>query len=135
MNDEVFPKLEGGFSDGEPAIREKTVIAVLHLAPRLSRANLDECVVMRHFSRLLRDEQPGIRTNTAVCLGKIARHLHYSTRQKVSERTHIFNGPSNLYLANISLKSCSSTRYNDVISLYTVHLLKGPPPGVLRQTA
>ncbi len=32
--DEIFPRLEGGFSDGEPAIREKTVIAVVHLAPK-----------------------------------------------------------------------------------------------------
>ena len=38
---------------------------------------------MKHFSRLLRDEHAGIRTNTTVCLGKIARSLHYSTRQKV----------------------------------------------------
>lgn len=69
--------------DQQPIIREKTVIAVIHLAPKLSFANLDEVVVMKHFSRLLRDEQPGIRTNTTVCLGKIARHLHYQTRQKV----------------------------------------------------
>ena len=38
---------------------------------------------MKHFSRLLKDEQAGIRTNTTVCLGKIARYLHYTTRQKV----------------------------------------------------
>ena len=38
---------------------------------------------MKHFSRLLRDEQPGIRTNTTVCLGKVARYMHPSTRQKV----------------------------------------------------
>ena len=48
-----------------------------------NQTNLDETVVMKHFSRLLRDEQAGIRTNTAVCLGKIARSLHYTTRQKV----------------------------------------------------
>lgn len=83
VNEEVFPKLEGGFMDGEPAIREKTVIAVVHLAPKMNRSNLDDNVVMKHFARLLRDEQPGIRTNTTVCLGKIARYLHYSTRQKV----------------------------------------------------
>ena len=75
---------------------------------RLGRQQLDDNVVQRHFPRLLRDEQPGIRcdfskkkmisphrfhkrnmsifafrTNTAVCLGKIAPHLHHSTRQKV----------------------------------------------------
>ena len=69
--------------DKEPIIREKTVIAMIHLAPKLNQTNLDETVVLKHFSRLLRDEQAGIRTNTTVCLGKIARSLHYSTRQKV----------------------------------------------------
>ena len=38
-------------------IREKTVIAVIHLAPKLTFTNLDETVVMKNFSRLLRDEQ------------------------------------------------------------------------------
>ncbi len=83
VNNEVFPQIQNGFLDKEPIIREKTVIAMIHLAPKLNCSNLDETVVMKHFSRLLRDEQPGIRTNTTVCLGKIARYLHYSTRQKV----------------------------------------------------
>jgi hypothetical protein len=56
---------------------------MIHLAPSLNFSNLDEGVVMKHFSRLLRDEQPGIRTNTTVCLGKVARYLHPNTRQKV----------------------------------------------------
>ena len=74
VNNEVFPQIQNVFIDKEPIIKEKTVIAIIHL---------DETVVMKHFSRLLRDEQAGIRTNTAVCLGKIARSLHYTTRQKV----------------------------------------------------
>ena len=45
MNDKVFPQIQNGFLDQEPAIREKTVIAVIHLAPKLNFANLDECVV------------------------------------------------------------------------------------------
>lgn len=33
--------------------------------------------MLRHFARLQsRDDQGGIRTNTTVCLGKIAPHLH-----------------------------------------------------------
>ena len=83
VNNEVFPQIQNGFIDKEPIIREKTVIAMIHLASKLNQTNLDETVVMKHFSRLLRDEQAGIRTNTAVCLGKIARSLHYTTRQKV----------------------------------------------------
>lgn len=39
---------------------------------------------MRHFARLQsRDDQGGIRTNTTVCLGKIAPHLHPQVRQRV----------------------------------------------------
>ena len=69
----------------DPSIfsREKSVISMIHLAPKLTRQNLDDVVVMKHFSRLLRDEQAGIRTNTTVCMGKIARYIHYQTRQKV----------------------------------------------------
>ena len=83
LQKQVYPQIENGFIDREPVIREKTVIAMIHLAPNLNFANLDEGVVMKHFSRLLRDEQPGIRTNTTVCLGKVARYMHPSTRQKV----------------------------------------------------
>jgi len=82
-NDQVFPQIQNGFVDQQPVIREKTVIAVIHLAPKLTFANLDEKVVIQNFSRLLRDEQAGIRTNTTVCLGKIAKYLHHTTRQKV----------------------------------------------------
>eukprot|EP00090_Calanus_glacialis_P001999 TRINITY_DN11500_c0_g1_i1.p1 TRINITY_DN11500_c0_g1~~TRINITY_DN11500_c0_g1_i1.p1 ORF type:complete len:779 (-),score=257.03 TRINITY_DN11500_c0_g1_i1:196-2532(-) len=83
VNDQVFPKIESGFLDSEPLIREKTVISMIHLSPKLTYANLDETVVLKHFTRLARDEQGGIRTNTTVCLGKIARYLHPKTRQQV----------------------------------------------------
>lgn len=102
VNDEVFPHIQNGFLDQvdmvntglicqmsninfcqEPMIREKTVISMIYLAPKLTYSNLDETVVLKHFARLLRDEQAGIRTNTTVCLGKIAQYLHYQTRQKV----------------------------------------------------
>merc|ERR1719470_616415 len=83
VNDQVFPKIESGFLDSEPLIREKTVISMIHLSPKLTYSNLDETVVLKHFTRLARDEQGGIRTNTTVCLGKIARYLHPKTRQQV----------------------------------------------------
>jgi len=82
VNDQVFPKIESGFLDTEPLIREKTVISMIHLAPKLNYSNLDEIVIMKHFTRLVRDEQGGIRTNTIVCLGKIAQYLHPKTRQQ-----------------------------------------------------
>ena len=39
--------------------------------------------VMRHFAKLQVDEEPAIRTNTTICLGKIAQHIDASTRQNV----------------------------------------------------
>lgn len=56
---------------------------MIHLAPKLNYNNLN-VEVLRHFARLqAKDEQGGIRTNTTVCLGKIAQHLHPQIRQKV----------------------------------------------------
>lgn len=53
---------------------------MLHLAPKLNYNNLNDEVV-KHFARLqARDEEGGIRTNTTVCLGKIACNLHPTVR-------------------------------------------------------
>lgn len=46
------------------------------MAPKLNYNNLN-VEVLKHFARLQsRDDQGGIRTNTTVCLGKVAPHLH-----------------------------------------------------------
>lgn len=63
-----------GFTDIAPVVREQTVRAVLTVVPKLS----DRIVngeLLRHLAKTANDEQPGIRTNTTICLGKIARHL------------------------------------------------------------
>lgn len=39
--------------------------------------------LLRHLAKTANDEQPGIRTNTTICLGKIAKYLGNSTRAKV----------------------------------------------------
>lgn len=50
--------------------------SIIHLAPKLNYNNLN-VEVLRHFARMqAKDEQGGIRTNTTVCLGNIAKHLH-----------------------------------------------------------
>ena len=51
VNEEIFPQIQNGFIDQEPMIREKSVIAMIHLAPKLTHSNLDETVVMKHFQR------------------------------------------------------------------------------------
>ncbi|KAK9873941.1 hypothetical protein WA026_002294 [Henosepilachna vigintioctopunctata] len=83
VNDQIFPQIAHGFMDTNPTIREQTVKSVIHLAPKLSYNNLN-VEVLKHFARLQsKDDQGGIRTNTTVCLGKIAQHLHPQIRQKV----------------------------------------------------
>lgn len=83
VNDQIFPQLVHGFLDTNPIIREQTVKSIVHLAPKLNYNNLN-VEVLRHFARLQsKDDQGGIRTNTTVCLGKIAAHLHPQIRQKV----------------------------------------------------
>nr|XP_022904502.1 N-terminal kinase-like protein isoform X1 [Onthophagus taurus] len=83
VNDQIFPQVAHGFMDTNPTIREQTVKSVIHLAPKLNYNNLN-VEVLRHFARLqAKDDQGGIRTNTTVCLGKIAQHLHPQIRQKV----------------------------------------------------
>jgi len=82
VNDKLFPHLADGFEDKSPVLREMTVKAVLTLAPKL-KAQTIETEVLKHFARLQLDPEPGIRTNTTICLGKIAEFLTPQTRQKV----------------------------------------------------
>ncbi|KAJ8045185.1 N-terminal kinase-like protein [Holothuria leucospilota] len=83
VNDQIFPNICHGFSDTNPLIRETSVKSMLLLAPKLNDKNLNT-ELLRHFARLqAKDEQGGIRTNTTICLGKIACHLNPATRQKV----------------------------------------------------
>ncbi|XP_028038667.1 N-terminal kinase-like protein [Bombyx mandarina] len=83
VNDQIFPQVVNGFLDTNAIIREQTVKSIVHLASKLNYNNLN-VEVLRHFARLQsKDDQGGIRTNTTVCLGKIAAHLHPQIRQKV----------------------------------------------------
>jgi SCY1-like protein 1 len=98
VNDKIFPQLVRhltplsflqlmlhqvtGFTDVAPVVREQTVKSVLTIVPKLS----DRVVngeLLRHLAKTANDEQPGIRTNTTICLGKIARNLGASSRAKV----------------------------------------------------
>ncbi|UJR32169.1 hypothetical protein I4U23_019635 [Adineta vaga] len=83
INDDIFTHICTGFTDQEPAIREATVKAMLFLTPKLNYKNLN-IELMKHFSRLqTSDDQGVIRTNTIVCLGKIAAHLNPSLRGRL----------------------------------------------------
>ncbi|KAJ8308508.1 hypothetical protein KUTeg_013382 [Tegillarca granosa] len=83
VNDQIFPHVSQGFMDTNPIVRESTIKAMLSMAPKLNYKNLNE-ELMKHFARLqAKDDQGGIRTNTTVCLGKIACYLNPQIRQKI----------------------------------------------------
>jgi len=82
VNDKIFPQMVTGFTDTAPVVREQTVKAVLSIVPKLSDRTING-ELLRHLAKTANDEQPGIRTNTTICLGKIARNLGSSTRTKV----------------------------------------------------
>lgn len=82
VTDKIFPQMVTGFGDLAPVVREQTVKAVLVVVPKLS----DRVVngeLLRHLAKTANDEQPGIRTNTTICLGKIAKNLGVNSRAKV----------------------------------------------------
>lgn len=71
-----------GFSDLAPIVREQTVKSVLTIMPKLSDRVING-ELLRHLAKTANDDQPGIRTNTTICLGKIAKSLGANTRSKV----------------------------------------------------
>lgn len=66
-----------GFTDVAPVVREQTVKAVLAVIDKLSDRTINGDL-LKFLARTANDEQPGIRTNTTICLGKIAKNLGQS---------------------------------------------------------
>jgi len=81
VNESVFAHIALGFTDTSPVLRELTVKSMVALAPKLSRASMG--AVMRAFAKLQLDEEAAIRTNTTICLGKVAQHLEQAERERV----------------------------------------------------
>lgn len=82
VDEQIFPHVALGFGDTIPAMREQTVKSMLLLAPKLSEKTINN-QLLKYFAKLQMDQEAGIRTNTTVCLGKIAVNLPPATRQKV----------------------------------------------------
>lgn len=83
LNTVLFPAMCASFQDMQaPALRDGAVKAVLSICNRLTDKNLNS-VLMSHFARLQVDPEPAIRTNTTVCLGKLAPQLSPAARNKV----------------------------------------------------
>ncbi|OCT46614.1 N-terminal kinase-like protein [Cladophialophora carrionii] len=82
VNGKIWPAMTGGFTDGAPIVREQTVKAVLSVISKLSDRVING-ELLRLLAKTANDEQPGIRTNTTICLGKIARNLGVGSRSRV----------------------------------------------------
>ncbi|KAF4548049.1 Hypothetical protein D9617_32g091690 [Elsinoe fawcettii] len=82
VTDKIFPQMVTGFSDLAPLVREQTVKAVLVVIHKLSD-RIANGELLRHLAKTANDDQPGIRTNTTICLGRIAKNLGPNTRAKV----------------------------------------------------
>lgn len=71
-----------GFTDLAPVVREQTLKSVLVLITKLSDRTING-ELLKHLAKTANDEQPGIRTNTTICLGKMAKYLGSGSRSKV----------------------------------------------------
>jgi SCY1-like protein 1 len=78
----IFDNICTGFTDASPVLRELTVKSILHFADKLSESNLNT-KIMKFFAKLLQDPEPAIRTNTTICLGRLASQLNVKTRSKI----------------------------------------------------
>ncbi|TVY26671.1 putative inactive serine/threonine-protein kinase [Lachnellula hyalina] len=82
VNDKIFPQMVTGFTDVAPVVREQTVKAVLTIIGKLSDRTING-ELLKYLAKTSNDEQPGIRTNTTICLGKISKNLGVGNRAKV----------------------------------------------------
>ncbi|KAI0538624.1 armadillo-type protein [Xylaria digitata] len=82
VNDKIFPNMVSGFTDLAPIVREQTLKSVLVVIHKLSDRVING-ELLKYLAKTANDEQPGIRTNTTICLGKIAKNLGTSNRAKV----------------------------------------------------
>ncbi|KAL8813351.1 MAG: hypothetical protein Q9200_000307 [Gallowayella weberi] len=86
VNDKVFPQMITGFADVAPLVREQTVKAVLTVITKLSDRTVNG-ELLKQLAKTSNDEQPGIRTNTTICLGKIARSLGVNVSDPLTVRS------------------------------------------------
>ncbi|KAF9580343.1 hypothetical protein BGW38_003052, partial [Lunasporangiospora selenospora] len=82
VNDKIFPSMALGFTDTAPIIREWTVKSVLLIIGKLTEKTINY-ELLRYLGKLQTDEEPGIRTNTVICLGKITKYLNDGMKAKI----------------------------------------------------
>lgn len=75
-----------GFTDIAPLVREQTVKSILVLVTKLSERTINGDL-LKYLAKTANDAEPGIRTNTTVCLGKIAKYIGQSVSDQITTTT------------------------------------------------
>jgi len=81
VSQSIFVHVCTGLLDSQPTMREATIKSMVLFAPKLGAKEMDD--LMRHFAKTQLDEEPGIRTNTTICLGRISEHMNDATKKRV----------------------------------------------------
>lgn len=82
IQNSIFGHFCAGFADTLAELREVTLKASVVLIPKLTSRQISNDLI-RHYSRLQSDEQPGIRVNALICLGKISDKLEPTVKLKI----------------------------------------------------
>lgn len=82
VSESIWNHLIGGFTDVHPYLRELTIKSLVTFAPKLNSKILNNDA-LKFLAKLQSDKEPGIRTNTTICIGKLASFLNESTRKKI----------------------------------------------------
>lgn len=80
-NGQVFANVIGGLNDSSLQLRQATIIAMAPLAQFLTQENLS--VLVRELRRLQIDNDAQIRTNSVICIAKIAAYLSAESRGQI----------------------------------------------------
>lgn len=79
LNGQIFPSIVTGFTDTDQRIRLATVQVMPVLAPKLQEKL--QLSMLKFLKKTLTDAVPGIRVNTAICLGMIAPQISSKKRE------------------------------------------------------
>lgn len=81
-SESVWPHYITGFMDTNCQLRDKTIKSLISYAPKLSSKILNDDM-LKFLAKAQSDEEPGIRTNTTICIGKICPFIKEATRKKI----------------------------------------------------
>lgn len=81
INTKVFEPMCSGFTDSSAPLRELTLKSTLPIVEHLNPTSLEK--LTRYLIRMQSDNEPSIRTNTVIFIGKILPQLGKDARDKI----------------------------------------------------